>query len=154
MQERIIEIIVYLLTELQQERKRKEKLDLSRELILRGYTETEVNLGFSWIYNHLKKPINEPIDQMIEYVDDIEEMTDIDQLILSPEAYGYLLHLIHLGVIKEKDIENFVEKALSYGKNDINVDDLKSIVATIIFTTDGSSFYSNISFNQKDMTIQ
>ena len=59
MQERIVEIIVYLLSEIHQERRRKDKVDLTSALQLKGYTEIEINLAFSWIFEHLRKPPSE-----------------------------------------------------------------------------------------------
>jgi len=154
MQERILEIIVYLLNELQQERKGIDKIDLTRDLLVKGYTEGEVNLAFSWIVNHLKSPPQERIDSDIDYTDQFEDYPEFERLIISPDAYGFLLQLIQLGVIKESDIEMFIERAIAYGKDDISVDDLKSIVATILFGLDNRSSFNGYPFFQGDTTIQ
>ncbi|MCK4755256.1 MAG: DUF494 family protein, partial [Calditrichia bacterium] len=98
MQERILEIIVYLLNELQQERKGLDKIDLTRDLLVNGYTEGEVNLAFSWIFNHLKSTPQNRIDSDIDYTDQFEDYPEFERLIISPDAYGFLLKLIQLGV--------------------------------------------------------
>jgi Smg protein len=154
MQERILEIIVYLLNELQQERKGLDKIDLTRDLLVNGYTEGEVNLAFSWIFNHLKSTPQNRIDSDIDYTDQFEDYPEFERLIISPDAYGFLLKLIQLGVIKENDIEMFIERAIAYGKDDISVDDLKSIVATILFGLDNRSSFNGYPFFQGDTTIQ
>ena len=154
MQERIIEILVYLLTELQQERNRKDKVDLSRELFLQGYTEAEVNLAFSWIFRHLGKPSADQIDGAISFDEDLEELPEMDRLAISPEAYGYLLQLLHLGIIREDDMDMFIERAIAYGKDDINVDDLKSIVATILFGIDNRSSFNGYTFYDGNIPVQ
>ncbi len=154
MQERILEIIVYLLNELQQERKEIDKIDLTRDLLVKGYTEGEVNLAFSWIFNHLKSPSQDRIDSDIDYTDQFEDYPEFERLIISPDAYGFLLQLIQLGVIKENDIEMFIERAIAYGKDDISVEDLKSIVATILFGLDNRSSFNGYPFFQGDTTIQ
>ena len=64
------------------------------------------------------------------------------------------MQLIQLGVIKENDIEMFIERAIAYGKDDISVDDLKSIVATILFGLDNRSSFNGYPFFQGDTTIQ
>jgi uncharacterized protein Smg (DUF494 family) len=143
MQERILEIIVYLLNELQQERKGIDKIDLTRDLLVKGYTEGEVNLAFSWIFNHLKSPSQDRIDSDIDYTEQFEDYPEFERLIISPDAYGFLLQLIQLGVIKE-----------NYGKDDISVEDLKSIVATILFGLDNRSSFNGYPFFQGDTTIQ
>jgi uncharacterized protein Smg (DUF494 family) len=154
MQERILEIIVYLLNELQQERKGIDKIDLTRDLLVKGYTEGEINLAFSWIVNHLKTPSHDRIDSDIDYTDQFEDYPEFERLIISPDAYGFLLQLIQLGVIKENDIEIFIERAIAYGKDDISVEDLKSIVATILFGLDNRSSFNGYPFFQGDTTIQ
>ena len=48
----------------------------------------------------------------------------------------------------------FIERAIAYGKDDISVDDLKSIVATILFGLDNRSSFNGYPFFQGDTTIQ
>jgi uncharacterized protein Smg (DUF494 family) len=155
MQERIIEILVYLLSELNRDRAYKNKVSLTNTLTMKGYTETEINLAFAWIFNHLRRPMTGKGDQEYSFSDDMDHIADADQLIISPEAYGYLLHLLDLGIMKDNDVEMFVERALAYGKDAINVDDLKSIVATIIFGMENRSSFNGYSLSQAaDLPIQ
>lgn len=154
MQERIIEILVYLLSELYREKPNKSKVNLTSNLVLKGYTETEINLAFAWIFNHLRRPITGGGDGTHSFTEDMDNYPDADQLVISPEAYGYLLHLLDLGIIKDNDVEMFVERALAYGKNAINVDDLKSIVATIIFGMENRSSFNGYPLYQEDLPIQ
>ena len=98
MQERILEIIVYLLNELQQDRKGKDKIDLTRDLLLKGYTDGEVNLAFSWIFNYLKNPPQDRGNMDIEYNDQLEDYPEFEKLVISPDAYGFLLQLIQVAM--------------------------------------------------------
>jgi len=75
-------------------------------------------------------------------------------LVISPDAYGFLIQLIQLGVMKDLELEIFVERALAYGKDDLNVDDLKSIVASILFDLDNRSTFNGYTFYGGDLTIQ
>jgi uncharacterized protein Smg (DUF494 family) len=136
MQERIVEIIVFLLTELQQERKQKERVDLTRELIHKGYMENEINVAFSWIVRHLQKAGPDYKQVAASGSEKNDDISDIERLVITSEAYGYLLHLIRLGVLHETDVELVLEHALAEGKDDLGVDDLKSIVAAILFNAD------------------
>ena len=154
MQERIVEIIVYLLSELQQERRRKDKVDLTRTLQLKGYTEIEINLAFSWIFQHLRKSPSEITLGSAENENEHEDISDLESLVISPDAYGYLIQLLNLGIMKDRDMETFIERALAYGKDDISVDDLKSIVASIIFDTDNASMFGGYTLYDGDVPIQ
>jgi len=154
MQERILEIIVHLLNQLQQGRIIKDKVDLTREMLVKGYTDIEVNLAFSWIFNYLKNPPSDRGTSHIGYNEQLEDYPEFERLVISPDAYGFLLQLIQLGVIKESDIEMFVERAVAYGKDDIGVDDLKSIIATILFGLESRSSFNGYPFYHGDIPIQ
>jgi len=154
MQERIIEIIVYLLTKIHQDGNRRDKVDLTHALQLNGYTEVEINLAFSWIFKHLQQPAGEKIQNNFDFDQNMSDMPDLEQLVISPDAYGYLIQLIHLGIMKDEDMEMFVERALAFGKEDISVDDLKSIVASIIFDLDNHTSFNGYSFYSDDIPLQ
>jgi len=154
MQERILEIIVNLLNELQQGRIGKDKIDLTREMLIKGYTDVEVNLAFSWIFNYLKNPPTDHGRAHLDYNENLEDYPQFERLVISPDAYGYLLQLIQLGIVKDNDVEMFIERAVAYGKDDIGVDDLKSIIATIIFGMENRSSFNGYPFYQGDIPIQ
>jgi uncharacterized protein Smg (DUF494 family) len=154
MQERLIEIIVYLLTELQQDWNQKAKVNLTSALQLKGYTDVEIHLAFAWIFQHLQQPINDSSRRRSESGSDVEDYPDIEQLILSPDAYGYLLQMIQLGIIKDNEMDQFIERALAFGKDDISVDDLKSIVASIIFDLDNHTNFNGYSLFHNDVPLQ
>ena len=154
MQERILEIIVYLLNELQQGRIGKAKIDLTREMLVKGYTDVEVNLAFSWIFNYLKNPPTDQPGNHVSYNEHLEDYPEFERLVISPDAYGYLLQLIQLGIVKDNDVEMFIERAVAYGKDDIGVDDLKSIIATILFGMESRSSFNGYPFYQGDIPIQ
>ena len=154
MQERIIEIIVYLLTEIQQDWNQKARVDLTSALQLKGYTDIEINLAFSWIFKHLQQPVNPRYPRKSALESGREEYPDIEQLILSPDAYGYLLQMIQLGIIKDEEMDQFVERALAFGKDDISVDDLKSIVASILFNIDNNTTFNGYPLFHDDVPLQ
>jgi uncharacterized protein Smg (DUF494 family) len=154
MDERIVDIIVYLLNEIQQGSKQLEKVNLTKELLSKGYTDNEINLAFSWIFNRLSMIPRKKVDNLGNDSDNNEDDINIDKLVISPEAYGYLIHLIKLGVIYDNDIELVVEHALSYGKDHLEVEDLKSIIASILFDRKNNSPYNNPELNRGDIPIQ
>jgi len=145
MQERIIEIIIYLLEQFQQKPDKNSPINHSQELISRGYTDNEINLAFSWISNHLQTRTMETDEQYA--FENSEELTDLEKLIITPEAYGYLIQIYQLGMLKEYDIEDVIDRVVSKGKgNHITLDDVKAVAASLIFNTDGGSdtmFFQN-----------
>jgi uncharacterized protein Smg (DUF494 family) len=152
MQERIIEIIVYLLEEFQQKQNTEKYTDLSKELLSRGYTESEINFAFSWIFNHLQKSGDEQLEFSYEK-GSIRVLHDLEKLVIAPEAYGYLLQLLHLGMIKEMDLEDVIERALSIGSTHVTIDDIKSMAASVIFNPETNPSMEGFFFHQGTNTI-
>jgi uncharacterized protein Smg (DUF494 family) len=142
MQERIIEIIIFLLEKFQQKPDKENYLDLSQELVDRGYTDNEINLAFSWISNHLQ---SRTTDLGVNYAMDTDRSyEDLEKLIITPEAYGYLLQLFHLGMLKDYDIEDVIDRAVSKGSNQVTLEDVKAIAVSLIFESDmgnGKNFF-------------
>ncbi len=155
MPERIIEIIVYALRRFQEDRDKKDFLDLTSELIAKGYTESEINLSFSWIYDHLKKPVS-----TIKYIDELDMLNEFDSEdelnpVLSDEAYGYLMQMIQLGILNEFQVDQILEKALTSGMENINTEQVKSYIVNILFDSEKyNSAYSSYFFHRGNQHIQ
>lgn len=155
MPERIIEIIVYAMRRFQDEKKSGDKLDLTSELISKGYTESEINLSFSWIYNHLKNNSTDTKKLFeADFVEDLEYNNN-ENPILSDEAYGYLLQMIQLGILTEYQVDQILEKALNSGDNNINTEKVKSFIVNILFDSDKfNSAFSSYYFNRGKENLQ
>jgi len=55
MNERMVEILVYILRELRGRPKGTRNLDLlSKDLVRQGYTENEINSAFSWLFDRIQ----------------------------------------------------------------------------------------------------
>jgi len=153
MQERIIEIIVYLLEEFQQQHSNENYNDLSKQLISLGYTENEINLAFSWVFNHLQNKTNVGNDQFEYALDSNRVLHDVEKLVISSEAYGYLLQLRFLSLITDYDMETVIERALTIGTSTISIEDIKSIAATIIFGSDANGTWDGVFIHPGTNTI-
>ncbi len=138
MNERIIDIIIFLLEEFKQPKSRDEESysNLSKQLMSQGYTENEINLAFSWIFNHLQKK-DQPAQEEFQYEEgSVRILHEVEKVVISPEAYGYLLQLSNLGLLSDYDLETVIDRALSSGSTSITLDDIKTLVAPIILETD------------------
>lgn len=140
MQERLIDIIVYLLDEIQHEEPMNNYVDLSKTLISKGYTENEINMALSWIFNHLQNK-SSSLEGDLKFAEgSVRVLHDLERMILAADAYGYLLQLRHLNLLTDFDVEVVIEKALSLGTTSITLEDIKSIAASIIFGFDTNNY--------------
>jgi len=143
MQERIVELILYLVNEL------KTNKDLSdvdvAGLAREGYTQTEISTAFSWLFDRMTagQSISEggAVDERSHRI-----LHEAEKLVLSREAHGYLLQFRQLGLLTNQDIETILERIMAAGFSTVGVPEVKSFVAGILFDSDnprnGSSHFS------------
>jgi len=153
MGERLIEILVYLLQEFQQPQIKEDYTDMSKVLISRGYTENEINMAFSWIFNHMQERSTEEADTFHYTEGSNRLLHDVEKLVIQPEAYGYLLQLRHLNLLSDFDLEVVIDKALSLGTPSITTDDIKSIAASIVFGADSNTAHDGFFFFSGSNTV-
>ncbi len=154
MQERLIEIIVYLLGEFNQPQTTDNYKDLSKELVSLGYSENEINLAFSWISNHIQEKKTGAGEEFNYAPNSNRILHDVEKMIITAEAYGYLLQMTHLGLLSNYDLEQVVERALSIGSANVTVNDIKSIAASIIFGAESNlGSFDGFFFSQGTNTI-
>ncbi|MCL5268354.1 MAG: DUF494 domain-containing protein [Bacteroidetes bacterium] len=130
MQEKIIELIVFLMRELRQARDIS-KVDVSK-LTESGYSQTEISTALSWIYD--KMNVREPLKRVKSpHVRSYRIFHDAERQIMTKEARGFLVEMYELGLIDQLDLENIIERSLMSGLNTVDRDEVKSIVASVLF---------------------
>ena len=138
MNERVVEILIYLMTEIHENQEGMEQIDgISNDLKQQGYTENEINTAFSWLFERIKSDT----EQIFKYeknikVNSFRALHDIEKIVITPKAYGYILQLQHLNLLDGSDVEQVIERAMMLGSSLVNIDDIKSIVASIFFNSD------------------
>ncbi|WP_456441597.1 DUF494 family protein [Caldithrix abyssi] len=136
MEERLIEVIMYLLKEFNNLEEKADYNSLSRKLMASGYSNVEINFALNWIFNHLtdKKPTQE---EEFEYSSRANRVLhDLEKIIFTPEAYGYLLQMRQLGLLNDTEFEEVVDEAIMGASPTVSVDDIKRIAAMVVFGND------------------
>ncbi len=145
--EKIIEIIVYLLGELKENKQLGEN-DM-RNLSKLGYTQNEINTAFSWIYSKIYAGEKIFADEK-PGLRSHRMLHEAEKNIISPDAYGYLLQLRELGLISDMDMEMIIDKIMIGGYN-VTHDDIKIIIgAYLLDNEDMNSNNKRIMLNTKD----
>ena len=131
MYERIVEIIVYVISELKHNRDISE-IDVM-ELQNRGYSNTEISTAFSWIVD--KFELSEKININEEYVNDtsFRIFHEAERELFTRDALGELIQMHSLGILSNENVEQILEHSVIAGNNQISSEQLKSFVANIIF---------------------
>jgi len=142
MDQRIVEILVYLIGEIQSRRLELDEVEIiSDDLVKRGFTENEISAAITYLFDRIHK-------RDLQWKTETEQcywpyservLHEIERMVLTPEAYGYLLQLKHLKLIDALELEQIIERSLLMGSARITVDDVKIIVASFLFDVDASS---------------
>lgn len=139
MNERVVEILVYIMKEIKATDQRIGKLDiLSKELEQKGYTENEISSAFSWLFDRIKDNFDELVKNTgptLPY--SFRVLHEVEKMIIIPEAYGYLIQLRELGLLDETELEQIIEHALMLGTSRVTLEDMKAIVASSLFNPEG-----------------
>lgn len=90
MQERIVDIILYLVNELKSN-KRLSDVDVT-SLTRNGYTQSEISSAFSWLFERLSAE-QDKVVSAASPESSYRLLNDFEKMIIDPQAYGYLIQL-------------------------------------------------------------
>lgn len=138
--ERIIEIIVFVIGELQ---KSKDISDIDvNKLKDLGYTASEISTAFSWLVDRVE--FSEEL-----FTEDFESSQrsfrifhEAEKELFTKDAWGELIQLQMLGVVENHTVETIIERAMMSGNKVIDSKLLNSILANVLFNpveTSGST---------------
>lgn len=148
MYERVIEIILFLVSEMRSEKQLSE-VDVS-VLTRKGYTQSEISTAFSWLFDRITVgEVIVPTENSISTSHRV--LHDVEKMVIAREAHGYLLQCHQLGIINNQDIETIIEKVMTAGFSSVGVEEIKTFIAGILFDIedpDGNN--SRISFDGSD----
>jgi uncharacterized protein Smg (DUF494 family) len=136
MQEKIIEIIVYILAEI---KNRKQISDIDfKKLSKIGYTESEINTAFAWIYSRINQGEN-IFQEKKRSAKSKRFFHEFEKDILTIEARGYLISLMELGLLSDTDEEIILDRIFYSGFENIGKAELKALVASLILNLENKS---------------
>ena len=136
MQERIVEIILYLVSELRSN-KRLSDVDVS-SLTRDGYTQSEISSAFSWLFERLS--LGKSMTDVTSGASTSHRMlNDTEKMVVESQAYGYLIQCQQLGLFNNIDVETIIERIMMTGFTTIGLPEMKSFVAGYLFDMEGSN---------------
>ncbi|MDP8228715.1 MAG: DUF494 family protein [Candidatus Electryoneaceae bacterium] len=156
MDHHIVEILVILMREFPDGASPEEFEPLAKDLIDKGYTHYEVETALIWFYNRREiHAVSPPIDGEFNS-QSFRILHEIERSIITPAAYGYMIELHQLGIIAMSEMNAVIERAILFGGERLNVDDVKLLVAAQIMEHDGNIpvFEQSFFVNNPTDTIQ
>ncbi|MDZ7268531.1 MAG: DUF494 domain-containing protein [candidate division KSB1 bacterium] len=151
MNERVVEILVYIMSEIRGKKSNPERLELiSRDLLQRGYSPSEISFAFSWLFERYSGESEELLyTASTTRPGAVRILHEAERAVLSTEAYGYLLQLKQLRLLSDLELEQVIERALMTGAATITLADIKTLVAGHWFNAEGSHDRAMVWFEDK-----
>lgn len=151
MKEKVVEILVFIMSEIQG-KKTLQDIDLS-DLKGRGYTQSEINAAVTWLFEHVHGIESGSVSSIQTARGSRRVLHDIERVAFSTEAQGYLIQLVELGLLNDKDIEAVIERAVVSGYERLSIPEVRDVVASVLFAKEGKFPGSNHSLLGSEDTI-
>lgn len=146
--ERIIEIIVFVIAELQSKRNITD-FDL-KQLQNLGYTNSEISTAFSWLADKFEFP-EESFDETTTQSSSFRVLYSAERELFTKEAYSELIQMQTLKIISNDQLEIILDRIMYSGSELIDSRRLKQITAQVVFNDGMESIYgSRIMLNGTD----
>lgn len=140
MQTNVIDIIIYLVRRIQD----GDELESVKLGPLKQYDRSEISAAYSWVVQQYEKG---DLKQMISHRSRAEHSHRVlhmaERMMISREAYGYLLELHNVGLLDHSSMERIIEKAMFTGTDTLTIDRVKELATKTIFSdTPDSPFHT------------
>lgn len=125
----LLDIIVALVQYLKQGHSIRD-IDGIRKKLPTTFTETELSAAYAWVLqhpDHLTPSLSHSYQRIFHAA---------ERMILTKEAWGWLIELQNLGIIDPSIIERIIEKLMLQYQGKVDLITLKSMVSTLILDAD------------------
>ena len=131
MKERIVEILIYIMSELRGSTAMGE-IDL-RDLRNKGYTQSEINAALSWLSDTMQTGENGASKISRPSAGSKRILHETERNVITTEGYGYLIQLRELGLLDDAGLETIIERAMMSGYESVTLNELQELVASVLF---------------------
>jgi uncharacterized protein Smg (DUF494 family) len=139
---RIIEIIVFVISELKTNKTLNE-INL-QELSELGYSSSEISTAFSWLVDRFELEEKFFVKSKSAYnSNSFRILHSAESELFTKEAHGQLIQFRTLGILNNEQIENLIERSIITGVHLIDSAMLKAFVANVVFDAYRASPSSN-----------
>ena len=129
MKEKVVELLIILMSEIRADKQLAE-IDMS-DLQDRGFSPSEISQALSWLHDHLPQgtgstaiaPRGEGSRRVLH---------DAEKGVIPTEGQGYLIQLVELGLLGDRDLETVIERAMLSGYERLTLEEIREIVAGVL----------------------
>ena len=142
MQEKILEIVVYLVNRLSDHQASINSFDeMSADLRSMGFTDHEISSAYDWLLKHYEDyPDSFAVPEGESNTKAVRILSDMERQIVAPEAYGYLIQLRQLGLLSTEQMEMILDRCALFMNEPIGLAEIKILVSVALFEAGSAEF--------------
>lgn len=132
MRPNVIDIIIQLMRQV----RIGEAIDNLSTDKLKGYDKSEISAAYSWV---LQKIQSGDLKDRVAHNDlsaPRRILHSAERIVITPEAHGYLLEMVMLGLIDYQRMEYIIEQAMLHSIERVTIERIKEYVSRYAFESD------------------
>jgi uncharacterized protein Smg (DUF494 family) len=134
MGDRILEIVVHLMDHIRDNQGRLAEMEgVVSELKNLGYTDNEISSAYSWLLERFDVTDNTFYSNFPEQHFSTRILTNFERYQLTTDAHGFLIKLLHHGLIDDEQFESILERGGMFSPKPVTLDQIKLISSAVVF---------------------
>jgi len=129
--ERIIEILIYIASELSK-KKQIDEVDL-KTLLNKGYSRSEISVALSWIVEKLEDGKSTLYQNLNSGNKSFRFLHEAERDLFTPDGWQELNQLYSFGILPLEIMETFIDRAMLIGLRNINAQQVRRFIAGLLF---------------------
>ncbi len=135
MRDRILEIVVFLMDYMRDSQGQLgDSDDFSSTLKTMGYSDNEISSAFYWLMNRFGSAPEHLFSNFPKLHHSSRILTASERVLLTTDAYGYLLKLQNLSLVDDEQFEAILERVSAFGSDPVGSEHIKLIASSVVFT--------------------
>ncbi len=134
MENRVLEIVFYLIDYLQDEPGQPANLgEISTDLKGLGYSEEEIKSAYTWLLGHMQSSGENLFSKFPDKSESVRIMTPSERMHFEPEAFNTFIRLRAVGIIDAAQFEEILDRICLIGQRPVGLEQFKLLVSMIVF---------------------
>ena len=133
MNDRILEIVFYLMDYLHEGQVRESNLsDVSVDLKWLGFSEEEITRAYSWMLEHYQGGRERLYSAFPDKTSSVRVLTELERALLTAEAHGLLVRLTESDLVGREHFEEILDRCAVFAERPVTADHVKLIVSLVV----------------------
>lgn len=140
--ERLVELLVFLVSELQQKKEIDESL--IKLLLNKGYTRNEISVALTWIMEKLEESQKTLLTNFSESTQSFRYLHEAERELFTPDGWNELNQLYLLGILDFEKMEMLIDRMMMVGLPPIDSKAVKRLASVLIFEKYSGTHLKNL----------